>query len=88
MDLLQLIFGALIGYSAAIFLRRPSEAKRMDTYPLCHVSFDSSMSTDERLCFLAEAEMAVKEGRLCKADQLKDDGTSDQAAKPGGDLED
>ena len=88
MNLIQLILAVLFGYAAAVFLRRPSAPERMETYPLCHVSFDPLMSTDERLNFLTEVATAIGDGRLIKAQNLEDHCATNQASKPGADLED
>lgn len=87
MDFLLLGCAAVAGYVVAVFFHRPLAAKRMTTYPLCHVSFDSSMTTQDRLRFLAEATSAVEEGRLPEPNDLKNDRASNKAGQPGGGFE-
>lgn len=88
MDLLQLILAALLGCAATVIFYQSIKADgAIQTYPASHVSFDHSASDEERLKLLDETRMAVLDGRLSQTNQLKNDGTTDQAAEPGAKFE-
>lgn len=88
MDLLQLILAGLLGSGATVLVFRPGKKYRAaQIYPATHVSFDHSANDDERLRLLDEARAAVLDGRLSQSNQLKDDGATNEAGKPGGGFE-
>lgn len=77
------VFGFIGG---ALFAN--SGKTRALTFPSTHVSFDKSLPDTGRLKFLDEVRGAVIDGRLSQANQLKNNGASDQPTKPGSNLED
>lgn len=76
------VFCFVAGVSAASSKR--SGAK---SFPLTHVSFDDSASDEVRLWLLDEARAALQDGRLSQANQLQNNSSTNQAAKPGSRLE-
>ncbi len=89
-DSLLVACGAF-GFSAwcflAGFVAGGSKLPGAKTFPLNHVSFDSSASDADRLALLDEARAAVLDGRLSQANKFQNYRSGDQAAKPGARIE-
>ncbi|KRW62356.1 hypothetical protein [Pseudomonas sp. TTU2014-080ASC] len=48
------------------------------TFPVTHVSFDRTVTDEQRLAFLEKAAEAVRSGCLSQAKQLSDDSARDE----------